>query len=88
MYLLISVLRGVRNDFATEIWADLQLLHPADGIAPATNEVEPSRFWQTEVVIGLAIMLSSLTVCIRSNRVAFLTAIALRWRGLSSSSRR
>jgi hypothetical protein len=66
VFLLTTVLRSVRDDFALEIWNGL-------GVAG-----EPSVFAQSEIVVGVAIMLlSGLMVCVRDNRVAFFAALAM-----------
>jgi hypothetical protein len=71
VFLLTTVLRSVRDDFALEIWKGL-------GVAG-----EPSVFAQSEIAIGVTIMLlSGLMVCVRDNRVAFFAALALSIAGL------
>jgi hypothetical protein len=60
IYLLITILRSVRGDYAKEIWA---------AISP---EVRPENLGLTELCVGLAIMvLVGAAVLIRDNRRAF-----------------
>jgi len=66
IYLLVTVLRSVRADFARPIWRGLGI------------DEDPSVFAASESVVGLCILpLSALAVCIRDNRKAFFTALAL-----------
>jgi hypothetical protein len=70
VYLLISVVRSVRGDFSREIWHGLDM--PEDS----------TIFARTEMAVGLAILvLSGMTVWIRSNRLAFFTALGLAMTG-------
>jgi hypothetical protein len=70
VYLLISVLRSVRGDFSREIWTGLGM--PEDATV----------FARTEMAVGLGILVvSGSTVCIRNNRAAFFTALALALAG-------
>jgi hypothetical protein len=70
-YLLVTVLRSVRADFAPEIWAGLG------------TTGQPGVFAQSEMVVGLAVvLLGGLAVFIRDNRRAFFAAMALSLSGL------
>lgn len=70
VYLLITVLRSVRADFAPEIWKGL-------GIAN-----EPEIFAQSEMGVALGVMvLNGAVVFIRDNRRAFFAALALAMSG-------
>lgn len=65
-YLLVTVLRSVRADFAPEIWAGLQ------GTAP------PAVFAQSETAVGAAVLvLCGGVAVVRDNRRAFLAGVAL-----------
>jgi hypothetical protein len=65
-YLLITILRSVRADFAPEIWAGLG------------TSVEPSVFARSEMVVAAAVLvLSGLAVLIRDNRTAFFASLGL-----------
>jgi hypothetical protein len=65
-YLLITILRSVRSDFAPEIWAGLQ------------GSVPPAIFAWSELVVaaGVLFLIGSM-VLIRDNRRAFLSGLAL-----------
>jgi hypothetical protein len=66
VYLLLTVLRSVRSDFGRVIWQGLNV----DGV--------PSVFTISESAVALAVfLLTGLAVCIRDNRRAFFTALAL-----------
>jgi hypothetical protein len=65
-YLLVTLLRSMRADFAPEIWADLGY----KGI--------PAVFTQSELFVAFGVMLiNGLVVLISSNRQAFYTGIVL-----------
>ncbi len=65
MYLLVTVMRSVRADFAPEIWRAL-------GTTTA-----PDIFTQSELLVTLGVLLvNGLAVCIRNNRIAFFVALA------------
>jgi hypothetical protein len=67
IYVLITVLRSVRADFAPEIWQGL-LGHSA----------EPGLFTNTEIVVAVGVLvLNGSAVLIRNNRRAFFAALAL-----------
>ncbi len=66
VYLLLTVLRSVRSDFGAAIWKGLDFGH------------EPSDFTISELAVALAVVVMiGLAVCIRDNRRAFFTALAL-----------
>jgi Family of unknown function (DUF5690) len=65
VYLLITVLRKVRDDFAPEIWRGLGVVG------------ESGVYAVSESAVGAAILLAGLMVCVRNNRRAFFGAIAL-----------
>lgn len=71
-YLLVTVLRSVRADFAPEIWADL-------GVAG-----QPEVFAQSELFVALGVAgLCGMAVLIRENRRAFALALGLSLGGLA-----
>lgn len=71
-YLLITVLRSLRADFAPEIWKGL-------GIAAA-----PALFTRSELLVTLGVVAATgLGVVIRDNRRAFFSALAVSMGGLS-----
>lgn len=71
-YLLITVLRSVRADFAPELWAAL-------GVKAA-----PAVFTQSEILVALGVVAASgLTVLVQDNRRAFFTALAMSMAGLA-----
>ncbi len=71
VYLLITVLRSVRSDFAREIWQSFG--QPA----------EPADFWQSEMIVALGVVLvNGLSVFIRSNRYAFFASLAVSGGGM------
>jgi len=71
MYLLITILRSVRDDFAPEIWR---------GFGMSTN---PAIFAQTELIVGLSVpAAAALGILIRDNRRAFFTGIGAALAGL------
>jgi hypothetical protein len=66
IYLLLSIGRGIRDDFAVEIWQDLGY------------EGKPSIFAQSETLIMFGVILiNGLAITIRSNRNAFLGSLVL-----------
>ncbi len=66
MFLILTVIRSIRADFAPEIWTGLG--------APAA----PATFTLSEMVVGLGVLLlCGLTVVIRDNRRAFQTALGV-----------
>lgn len=71
-YLLVTILRSVRSDFAPEIWKSLGV----DG--------EPSKFTVSETWVALGVMGSSgLLVLIRNNRAAFFTGLGVALGGMT-----
>jgi hypothetical protein len=70
VYLLITILRSVRSDFAPEIWAGLQ------------GTVPPETFTFSEMAVGAAVLvLSGSTVLINDNRQAFFLGLSLAMGG-------
>jgi hypothetical protein len=70
-YLLITVLRSLRADFAPEIWA---------GLGAGS---QPAVFTQSELWVTLAVVLANgALVLVRDNRSAFLTGLGLCATGL------
>jgi hypothetical protein len=66
MFLLVTVLRSVRSDFAPEIWGGLQ------------ENTEPDAFTWSEMAVGAGVLLAAgATVLIRDNARAFSVALAL-----------
>lgn len=66
MYLLVTLLRSVRADFAPEIWKGLGVSAP------------PELFTRSELLVALGILLlNGSVVWIRDNRTAFFTGLAL-----------
>jgi len=71
-YLLITILRSLRADFAREVWQGLG------------ETATPELFIYTELYVGLGVMLvSGMSVLIRDNRTAFFTAMAVSLAGLA-----
>jgi len=71
VYLLVTILRSMRADFAPEIWKGLG----------STNE--PSVFTDSEKWVALGIVLSNgLVIMIRNNRTAFHVAMGTAMAGL------
>lgn len=66
IYVLLTVVRSIRDDFAVEIWRDL-------GVDDEPDVFARSEFW---VTIG-ATIITGLTISIRNNRIAFLVSIGL-----------
>lgn len=66
VYVLITVLRSVRADFAPEIWQGLG------------TTIQPDVFARSEVLVAVGVLvLNGSVVFIRDNRKAFFTALAL-----------
>lgn len=66
-YLLITVLRSVRADFAPEIWKGLGVEAP-----------KPEVFAQTEAVVAISsALLAGSAVLVRDNRKAFFSSVAI-----------
>jgi hypothetical protein len=69
MYMMITVLRSIRSDFAPEIWS---------GLLGQKVETPPATFTLTEVWVALSVMLANgLCFLIRDSRRAFYTALAI-----------
>lgn len=66
IYILLTVIRSIRDDFAVEIWRDL-------GVSDEPAVFARSEFW---VAIGVTII-TGLSISIKNNRTAFLASIAL-----------
>ena len=63
-YLLITVMRSIRADFAPELWKDLG------------TTGQPSVFTRSEFYVTLCVMLASgLSIFIRNNRIAFFLSL-------------
>jgi hypothetical protein len=72
IYIVLTVLRSVRDDFAVEIWNSLGV------------EKQPEVFAQTETIVMFAVtLLNAAAILIASNRTAFLTALVLVGAGFS-----
>lgn len=70
-FLLVTILRSVRNDFARELWQGLG--------EPAA----PAMFTASEAVVTVGVLLlNGLIVLVRDNRRAFLGSLALALAGL------
>lgn len=70
VYLLITILRSVRGDFAPEIWAGIQ------------GTVPPAVFTESEMIVGLVVLvLFGSMVLIRDNRRAFFAGLAVAGSG-------
>ncbi|CAD74473.1 MAG TPA: hypothetical protein DDX19_01255 [Rhodopirellula baltica] len=72
IYVLLTLIRSLRDDFAIEIWSEL-------GVENEPTVFARSEFW---VMIGVVIV-SGLTSLIRNNRIAFLSSIALLTTGFA-----
>lgn len=66
IYVLLTVVRSLRDDFAVEIWRDL-------GVDDEPAVFARSEFW---VMIGV-VLVNGTTILIKNNRVAFLSSIGL-----------
>lgn len=70
-YVLVTVLRSFRADFAPEIWAGLG------------NPGPPSVFTLSEIWVAVGVLaINGLTVTLRDNRIALLSALAVSCAGL------
>jgi hypothetical protein len=66
VYLLVSILRSIRGDFATEIWQGMG------------TRAAPQDFAESEIVIAVGVTLANgLFILIRDNRLAFFVSLAL-----------
>lgn len=65
MYLLITIVRSVRADFAPELWRSLG------------ENAKPGIFTQSEMYVALGVLvINGCAVCIRNNRNAFFVSMA------------
>lgn len=70
-YLLLTVLRSLRADFAPEIWRDLGVVG------------RPAVFAQSELMVAFAVLVvNACVVCIREHRRAFQTSVGISMAGL------
>lgn len=66
MYLLITIVRSVRADFAPEIWAGLG------------TSVDPTLFSRSEILVALGVLvINGSLVAIRDSRLAFFVSLAV-----------
>ena len=66
IYILLTIIRSIRDDFAVEIWSDMG------------HTDEPTIFAKSEFYVMLGvIMINGLAILVRNNRAALLGAIAL-----------
>lgn len=66
IYLLLTIGRTIRDDYAVEIWSRLGYSE------------KPSIFAKSELVVAIGVtIVTGLAFCIRSNRKAFLTSLGL-----------
>jgi len=66
IYLLITIIRSIRADFAAELWGDLG------------QETAPSLFTRSEMWVALGVMfVNGLSICIRNNRLAFFLSLGV-----------
>lgn len=71
MYLLVTIVRSIRADFAPEIWQDLG------------SAAIPSTFTASEMLVALCLLaVNGAVVLIRDNRLAFLAALGTCGGGL------
>jgi hypothetical protein len=69
MYMLITVLRSIRSDFAAEIWS---------GLLGKAVKTPPQAFATSEVVVALMVMLANgLCFLIKDSRTAFFTSLGI-----------
>lgn len=66
IYVLLTIVRSIRDDFAVEIWRDM-------GIGDEPTVFARSEFW---VMIGV-VLITGMTSLIRNNRTAFLSSIGM-----------
>ncbi len=66
IYVLLTIVRSIRDDFAVEVWQQL-------GVDDRPAVFARSEFW---VMIGV-VLINGLTILIRDNRTAFLSSIGL-----------
>ncbi len=66
IYVLLTIVRSIRDDFAVEIWQEM-------GVSDEPTVFARSEFW---VMLGV-IVINGLAFVIKDNRVAFLTTLGL-----------
>lgn len=66
IYVMLTLVRSIRDDFAVEVWQEL-------GVNDEPDVFARSEFW---VMIGV-VAINGLTILIKDNRVAFLSSIGL-----------
>ena len=66
IYVLLTIGRSIRDDFAVEIWRDL-------GVSDEPDVFAKSEFW----VMIAVVTLNGLACLIQNNRIAFLSSLAL-----------
>jgi hypothetical protein len=72
IYLLISILRSIRSDFAPELWQDL-----------LNTKAAPKTFTHSEIYVALGVMLINGTLClVRDSRWAFFASLGVCGSGL------
>ncbi|KAA5538882.1 hypothetical protein FYK55_25945 [Roseiconus nitratireducens] len=72
IYVLLTIVRSMRDDFAVEVWQEL-------GVDDKPNVFARSEFW---VMIGV-VMINGCAFLLKNNRLAFLSSIALLCVGFS-----
>lgn len=73
MYLLISILRSIRSDFAPELWLGL-----------TGRKVEPSTYGYAGMAVAFGVMVVNGSLCLmRDSRVAFFTSLWVCAAGLA-----
>lgn len=66
IYVLLSIVRSLRDDFAVEIWRDL-------GVENQPSVFARSEFW---VMLGV-VSINGFAILIKNNRIAFLSSLGL-----------
>lgn len=72
IYVLLTIVRSIRDDFAVEIWRDL-------GVNGKPTVFTRSEFW---VMLGV-VLINGLSIAIKDNRAAFLGSIILLCTGFT-----
>lgn len=66
IYLLITIIRSIRADFATELWGDLG------------QEAVPSTFTRSEMWVAFGLLfVNGLSIFVRNNRLAFFLSLGI-----------